>query len=65
VASEIGSVEEMAEKIKRFKSKGKALSECKFAFKMFSKQLYGRYVNNCSKESAVYGNWDINFAWRD
>ena len=36
-----------------------------FAFKMFSKQLYGRLRNPEYEKEGCYGNWDINFLWQD
>lgn len=36
-----------------------------FAFKMFSKQLYGRIKTDAYASFGCYGNWDINFLWQD
>ena len=36
-----------------------------FAFKMFSKQLYGRIKTGQYANLGCYGNWDINFLWQD
>lgn len=36
-----------------------------FAFKMFSKQLYGRLKNKQFLNAGCYANWDITFVWQD
>jgi hypothetical protein len=38
-------------------------TEKNFAFKMFSKQLYGRLKNTQFLNTGCYGNWDITFVW--
>lgn len=35
-----------------------------FAFKIFTKQLYGRLKNEEFLGQGCYGNWDLTFAWQ-
>lgn len=57
----------MARTLQKYRQKSKQ-EDNKFAFKMFSKQLYGKYLvkdGNLQIGKAFYSNWDLNFAWRD
>ena len=49
-------------KMCNFSAKG---NQKNFAFKMFTKQLYGRIRKENLVNKGCYGNWEIDFVWQD